>query len=55
MARFFYQWFNSYEEQRDFRMNWRMVCLCITVCGTQLSCIHPVSDINNFNHWFCMT
>lgn len=50
MARFFYQWFNSYEEQRDFRMNWRMVCLSIIVCGTQLSYMHPVSGINNFNH-----
>jgi hypothetical protein len=26
LAQFFYQWYNSYEEHRDFRMNWRMVC-----------------------------
>lgn len=55
MARFFYQWYNSYEEERDFRMNWRMVYLDISVCCTQLTYMHPVSGMNNFNHWFCMT
>lgn len=55
MARFFYQWYNSYEEERDFRMNWRMVYLDITVYCTQLTYMHPVSGMNNFNHWFCMT